>query len=282
VISPQACDDVIQLLSWIPADDKQVVDVQYRPLITVREYCLVPLNIAGRSNLVRNALYLSRTRLYSQDKQDPVERVVELIFQGIGASTASRVTYNFQGQRGEIDVVAYLDSVLFVLECKNSLLPASSFEFRTTLDHVQKGAVQLTRFRELSKEPEFLAHLARQSALPITKVDQIVTCIVTGNRMMSGAIIDGHPVRGLFELGGFLSDGSIGIGGKDVRIIEGNEVTAVDVVNYLLADTVHKRLFDSMVPFDRVFKLGSNQVTVESFALSGEKLAERFGVGSDV
>jgi hypothetical protein len=280
--TPQACADIFQLLSWTPTEGKQVVDLQYRPFITAGEYCLVPINVVGESDLVRNALYLSRTRLHNRDTQDPVEPAVARIFQRIGASTASGITYDFQGERGEIDVLAYLDGILFVIECKNSLRPASPFEFRTTLDHVQKGAAQLTRFCELLKTPEFLAYFANRSAFSITNGTQIVTCIVTGNRMMSGAIIDGHPVRRLYELDGFLSNGGIWILGEYVPIIEGNQVKAADVVNYLLVDTVHKQLFDSMNPHSRVFRLGNIQVTVESFALSGEKLAEAFGIASDI
>jgi hypothetical protein len=282
VVAPQACDDIFQLLSWSPSDGKQVVELQYRPFITAGEYCIVPINVLGTSDLVRNALYLSQTRLHNRDKQDPVERAVERIFQRIGASTASGITYSFQGVQGEIDVLAYLDGILFVVECKNSLSPASPFEFRTTLDHVQKGAAQLTRFRELSKHQQFLTSFANRSALSITDSTQIVTCIVTGNRMMSGAIIDGHPVRGLFELDGFLSKGGVRIFGEYVHIIEGNQIKAADVVNYLLADTVHKRFLDSMIPHSRVFKLGDRQVTIESFVLSGEKLAKAFGIASDI
>lgn len=280
LVAAEPCEDIFQLLRWTPIDDKQIVDLQYRPFITAEGYCLVPLNVAGQSNFIRNALYLSGTRPQEGQIVDPVEKVVELIFQGIGASTASRIVYDFQGQQGEIDVLAYLNGVLFVFECKNSLHPVSPFEFRTTLDHVEKGAAQLTRVCRLSKDHAFLAYLGRRSKLPITESVRIVTCIVTGNRMMSGAVIDGHPVRGLFEFGGFLSTGGIEILGQHVHLVDSERVGADDVVKYLLEDTVHKGLFGSMVPINTVFIFGNTHVSLESYVLSGQKLAETFGIST--
>src|SRR5207302_1914970 len=102
--------------------------------------------------------------------------------------------YEFDGERGEIDCVAVLGDTLSVCECKNTLLPCSAFEQRTMFDHIQKAVTQLDRVKSLWGLDGFKRYLGQKLGRDLSAA-HLRTCVVLSKRLLSGASIQGHPIR---------------------------------------------------------------------------------------
>jgi len=272
LIDGSRVDSLLELLTWRPG---KPFDVQYQPLMWVAGHYMIAPNVLGMSDLIRNSMQLTSARVHADAEQDPAERMLESAFEMAGIRSASGIKYKWNGTAGEIDVVAYGDGILFGFECKNSLLPTSPFELRTTFNHLAKAADQMDRLRNAVRDPVFLQWLEERTGLPCTQATEVVTGIIATNRMFSGGKFRSHPVRGLLEMGNLLLSGEIVVGGRAKRLIQGERATPAEVRDELVNNTLRSELFDLMIPLEVTYTFSGKPVTTVTFALDRLELERR-------
>lgn len=276
VIPRHKVPHVIELLSWKPQSGC-VFDIQYQPLLSLNDIVTVPVSILAVSNIVRNSLQLLRERIHGPKQADPVSDLIEDALKQARWGTKSRLKYAFSGVTGEIDLLSYASSTLFVFESKNSLHPCNMHEIRTSLDHIRRATVQLRRFLTLQNKPGFWQYMSNLTGWPLSTGTILVTCIVTGNRMFTGYRLDGSPVRSVHELVAFVKDGTVNIGDQVRRFWKSDTLTTEDLIAYLQEDLLHRPQFDAMEPVRHQYLFDDFLVYEEAFALDILKAAERLG-----
>ena len=279
-------DGILSLLTFAP-DAKASFDVQYQPIVEVEGRLIFPLGIITRSNLGRNVLQNVRFRFDNEGTIDPVGCLLEDAFKYVNVSVARGVGFNHKGTRGEIDVLAVSDDVIFVFECKNSLLPCNTFELRQSLDHLNKAVQQLSRVRGLLADFAFRDYLQRRLNFPsLTRVERVVTCVVMANRMFSGYRKDGHSVQPIYGLCNMIKTGTtesllkeFELDGKKLsgRMLQqhwrGDHFQTQDLVDYLENDSVCSMFLESMIPRAEEYSIGRQKLVLNTFHLATDQVA---------
>lgn len=270
---------LIELLVWKP-EDSRVFDVQYQPIIREANGYLVPLNLFGGSDLLRNLLQLTRRRLYEDGRNDPLPTGLKQAFLARTACAEVGIVYHGVGEDGEIDVLVLWDGMLFAFECKNSLLPVGPYELRTSYDYIRTANDQLDRFRNAFGSMSFRAALARQlarqtgEAWPIGHDTKLVTCIVMANRMFMGYRLGQNSVRGSYELAGFVQNGTY-VMGEEVRCFwSGPSPCGEDLRMFIKEDTTYQLIWGAMEEYEQEYSFGKCRVSRPTFQLWPRRLAE--------
>lgn len=273
-------EQLLELLSWNPPS-KKIFDVQYHPILCINNWIILPLGILGHSNLPRNVLQSTGYRFDSDSSNDPIGKLMEESIKPISSFFEKDISYSFNGQSGEIDVIAVIDNYLFVFECKNSLHPTSPFELRTSYDYIRKGAKQLTNFRNFWKEQSFKDYLSSKIRFNSSLPSELYTCIITGNRMFSGWREQGHSIRPIYEFRNIVQSGKISaklldlpdktLEGQSFRVWKGNTFNVKDLIEYIEKDSLHQCYFDSMMSIKDENRIGNITITRETYALDVEK-----------
>jgi hypothetical protein len=271
---------VVEFLTWGPGQ-RSVFDIQYQPLLKTGEGWLVPLNVLGSSNIIRNALCLSRRRLHAGAKGDPLAPMITAALHQYTEHVGTTISYSFSETDGEVDVIALFGGFLFAFECKNSLLPASPYEIRTSYDHIVRAARQLSRFAELYRQNEFRDYLAARLRWPIGHDTQLVTCIIVGNRMFPGLRLEGHAVRASYEMANFITTGTIIIAGNEVRLWSGPSFSGEDFRRYIQEDLLHRPAFDAMEDCTEEYVFGESVFRCKTYVLNMVALARQWGLTID-
>lgn len=291
VLPPAKTRTVLALLTRAPGDTR-VFDVMYQPLVRLRDGYAAPVMLLGVADLVRNAFQLASTRPGSGDGPEPMEGLLRQFFRDRGAAAERGVKFAFRGEQGEIDVLALFDGVLFVLECKTSAPPASAFELRTTLGHVDKAVVQLTRLRRLLADPAFRADLTRRVGWEVPPDVPAVTGLVLSNRMLSGIDVGGHPVRSFLELQNVLRTGRVATHAGPAHDLSartevplfasGGPPTGAELREYFeTGAAVYDAVFGAMTPAVERYRYGTVTVEFHTFRLQSPELLAAHGVHAD-
>ena len=255
------------------------VDIQYRPLVPVGDEELwAPPNVFSNSNVLRNPFINSNKRIYNDGKKEPDVEMLRERFKNAGFSVAPTIKYEFAGDEGELDVVAYSKDYIFVLECKNPLLPTSSHELIQSFDHIQKASSQLERFSKHFASDAFRKQIESKAGFRIEGIPKVVTGIVLSNRMFQGYRHDGPPVRGLYEFLHYLEAGDARIGDERRSYWIGDSLTEEDVRIYLEEDNTYVDQWASLSSFYEKYILDEGvEVRVERLALDNRTIAEKHG-----
>lgn len=255
------------------------IDIQYRPILPVGDdEFWIPANVFANSNVYRNPFMNSNKRIYSDGTEEPDVEMLRSTFRDQGFEVAPTVKYQFAGDEGELDVIAYSEDMLFVLECKNSLLPTSSHELIQSFDHVQKAVHQLNRFVGHFADPAFQRLIEKKAGFRFVNHPRIVTGIVLSNRMFQGYKPEGHPVRGLYEFVHFLELGESRIGDESLSFWSGDKLVAEDVRKYLEDDITYTGQWGSLEGFFEEYEFADDfTVRSERLLLNNKLMAEQHG-----
>ena len=256
----------VTFLSWSP-DSARVFDIQYQPLLSLDGIITIPMNILVSSNIIRNSLQLARERIHSGDAHDPLSPEIAALLETAGWPTHIKLSYSFSDSHGELDVITYTGDALFIFECKNILHPCNVYEIRTSFDHIKRASEQLTRFLALWANPAFQRYLSALTGWSFSSELPAFTCIITGNRMFTGYRINRHPVRSVFELRGFVTEGTVQVADQVRRFWKSERITPDDLRSYLMDDILHKPQFDSMKRILHSYHLGDHTVHEEWYVL---------------
>lgn len=291
LIGSEYAASTLALLEADPSSPRY--DLHYSPLLRLREdHYVVPTHVLGDAHLVRNIWQATSTRVHPGAVPDPAELMLRNAIRKSGGHASTGIKYSHNGERGELDVLGVVDEVFLVIEFKRALFPSSVRELRGSRDPMKKGAAQLSRIANAWPDAGFRKALSGKLKSPdwsdadralLIRGAPLYTVVALSNRMFSGWREDGHPVRGVLELGGFLASGIVGIAtlaiehglptrvasaGSDMSLWNGDSLTAEDLHRYLTDDALHRTLFDAMVPADLSVDIGRIRVDQESFALN--------------
>ncbi len=284
VLPADKAKKLIELFTW-NTKEPPVFDIQYQPLIEVVDKgFMIPMNIAGESNVIRSAMQLMKARLYEEGTEDPV---VDLLHHALSKKTKlvkANCNFEFKSQRGEIDVAAVLGDCLFVHECKNSLLPTGAHELRTSWDYIQKADSQLSFVKiNWDENKGFREYLEYLLGFDLSGVKKVQTCAVMSNRMFQGyRTSNGNPVRGLFDLVHLLEEGTAVMGEESHCFWENKEFASNDYVRYLSEDIVYQHQWNAMRPYVRTYNFGGWKVERHTLITEMKKVAEGLGFGKAV
>jgi hypothetical protein len=277
VVGKEKAAKIIDFLTWVP-DDGRVFDIQYQPFVKTQHGYLVPMNILSSSDVIRNSLLLSRLRLYADGVNDPLPGITGASLRSRTNFVAENVKFKYEDYKGEIDVLALIDEQLFIFECKNSLIPCNSYELRTSFDAIQKAATQLDKLIEAFKDQAFTEYISRSIQWYIPFPPKPVTCIVVGNRMFSGYRLNGHAVRGSYELVQFIKEGMVvGSKGDRVSLWTGENFTGEELRKYIVHDSVHKKIFQCMEPYVEKYQFDDKWLHIHSYCLNTYDLYKLLG-----
>jgi len=261
-------DQAQAVLDLLLVDMKEHIDVQYRPLIPAETSILLPVNVFANSNIYRNPLMITRRRLFEDGQVDPLSGGLEKAFGQAGFTARSQVEFSWNGRSGEVDVLVVADEVLLALECKNSLLPTGIHELMTSVDYVRTAADQLGRFRACWQEEGFRKELAANTGLAIPAVAKLVTGIVMANRMLIGYRLDGHAVRGHYELGRFVTEGVVSIGEEAKCFWIGQSPCGEDLRRFFEDDITYEPQWRSMIQTEMLYEFSGCTVKRETLGLN--------------
>jgi len=271
----KTCIESLEEMVVYQGDEEGMFDIQYRPIIATEHYYMIPTNIFAMSNLVRSALYSQGKKVQTSLGDDPVQAILAKALRHRSENVAQGVKRKFAQGEVEVDVLAKLDDVLLVIECKNSFHPCGIHELRTSYDHLARAAEQLARSKAYFQDIDRQTNVFRELHWDDNPAKEVITCIVTGNRMFNGYTISGHPVRQVYELVNLILDGHIIVADEDFKLWKGDTFATQDLLDYINGRSIHDDLFDSMEKADFVYPLDRWSLTMSHFALDPHKFLER-------
>lgn len=264
----EKANELLELLSW---DGQGRLDLQYTPIIKMDEdrYYVVT-DILISSNIIRNSIMLARSKnaLATPDGQnDPLERFCEDSFRDCPYlyGTRANVKYRYHGRDGEIDFLAWSDTRLYIIECKNAIMPASPHEIRATYEHIQKASQQLDLSLEALSSDSVQKTYFSQWKIPRGK-RTIHTCILLGNRIFTVPNGLKHPVRYAYELNMVLTSGIINSSLGQWSCWAGERFSDNDLARFLSDDDPLSRGFiDAMRPYTESFRCQGKHIQLKSY-----------------
>jgi hypothetical protein len=268
---------IVKLLSW-NSEDSRVFDIQYQPFLKGRLGYALPTNVIALSNIVRNSLAVTQERIYGATNDDPLAAGLRDALRAHTDRVGASISFRCGGFHGDIDVIAMIDDVLFVFECKHALLPVNVYEMRTTHDYMVKAGVQLDKIKQALGDEGVRAQCERRLGWEVGDKPDLVSCIVMGNRMFSGFCERGYRVISYQDLTQFIRVGQVTVLEHEVDTRPRGKVTAAALRGFMAGDVFHRRVFESMCESTFEYEYGRNLVQVQTFGLEAFELAKKFKV----
>ncbi|WP_233847948.1 hypothetical protein [Paraburkholderia sp. HD33-4] len=270
-VLPEHVDEVIDALSH-SRESRGFFDIQYRPILEVDGRYVVPMNILGFSNVFRNLLQSTESRIAWPNDKDPVQVMLGDALSAAGFKTCAPLQTKYHGRVLDIDVLAMKGDTLYIFECKNPLHPTGVHELRRSLNYTQEAAGQLDRAIAAFEDTEKRTQLFQRLGWTCPPNLRIATCVMMGNRMFNGWTVGHHPVRSVREAVRMLESGTVSVGGHVYRTRRFRRTSKADLDDYLSVDSFAVQLLRLMAPVRRSYKIGQSSLTFNTFALDMVKL----------
>jgi hypothetical protein len=195
-------DEIEDYLSFLTCDNSEVIDLQYTPFwLLSNGKRIIPSSTIGQSDCVRNTFTLCYRRNIKQFCDTDSRELQSILVDSFSRFTNLTETRRFMGY--EVDFVALVGNTLYLIECKDTLLPTNGFEMRTVVDHLETASEQLKKRHDqirttLNSSPTW-------KGIVLNATTEIVSAIVTRGRLFVGYSGFGYPVRSIHELNQILS-----------------------------------------------------------------------------
>jgi len=270
----------IELLDLFTYEKSNKLDLQYTPLIRASEHLVFSNSVVARSNLIRNVIaysHMANNQIVNDDNGlEPLVAICSKIFDKAGYKVLTNKKYKYKEQKGEIDVVVANEKDVIFIECKSPLPPVNNFEMRASLDHVHKASKQLDLSTSAFSNREFKKMMFKQWG--ISDNDQAIkTCIVFGNRLLSGYKYSNHPIRYIYELDMVLNQGKVSLTRAGIwSIWQNKEFCHDDLLNYLSDKSFVHLKFSSMRKAHIQMFIKGKKVMFETYVLNQLKVLESF------
>lgn len=238
-------EDFLDLVCWDPGMD-YIFDLQYHPILYFEDYFIIPLSVFTHSNSIRNAYASEYKRnnkeLLSDGKVDPLVNALILSLKNAGIECYTQINIGST----DIDVVAVYDKVLFVFECKQSLLPVSIFDLRTTFDYVKKAEKQIDLIKQDFDEGNLIKKIEQKTNTNIGEITNIHGAIILSNRLFNGNTFK-YAVRNIHEVTNMINKGEIRTDKGEFYLWPEKKLTSQFLTDYLsLENEVYDLLFNSL------------------------------------
>ena len=189
-------------------EDNDFLDLQTTPFIRSSDGTYYALfNTLSNSSFMLNALIGKEKRIFDTNLDDPLSATLKTSL--VEHEFECVTDIKFSKPDGDIDLLAVKDNIVFILECKNSILPTSQFQLRTSFDYILKGIDQLTKIKKKFSTDNFIKDMNNRFGLNITKNMKFVYGIITCNRMFYGLQKNGFSVLPIHETLHFINEGTI-------------------------------------------------------------------------
>ncbi|MBJ6727186.1 hypothetical protein [Geomesophilobacter sediminis] len=275
----EACLDADKMNSWIEVmswagEEGKILDLQYTPLIPVVNHYFVLMNVLDSANIIRNVLSSQQKRIFHEGTIDPLSQLLkeELVANGFDVKTD--VKFKYHGHESDIDVLALKDGIVFVFECKNSMLPGNISEIRTSFDYIRKAGKQLGDIDMLESKGGFFKYLFDKIGWFLPPFFTYSQCIITGNRAFYGYCYGKFRVIPVREMHNFLAEGTVVFKDKDVRIRPTGPVTGPILADFIDNNIIHKMTYEATEAVYKNVRFHNANVIAHSFALNFNKLEE--------
>ncbi|KEY59661.1 hypothetical protein [Serratia sp. DD3] len=223
------CREFIEIISFDLSHGNDCVDIQYSPILNIDGEVIFSPTILHNSNLVRSIAFRKKINLSTFNKKD---HMIDAINKAL-VDKGFHVNVDFKFGDDEIDVIAYLDGVLFIFECKNPYHPVSDFELRNTYSHLEKGFSQIEKFKKILKDTNSFKQLLTKARIAPSVVSDIHYGVINANRVLSGLINNHIKTFHANELINFIETGMIMSHGNKINTWKSNEFDVSDLVGYI-------------------------------------------------
>lgn len=258
-------------------ESQNFIDLQYRPFLKVGRTYLLPPSLIAFSNMPRNILVANRLQEKRLQGGDPMQAAVEQALRDSGFKVGVEVTDSKQSKTGDVDLLAYRDGVLYIFECKNAYHPCNPHEMRNSYEHIRKAGKQLTRRQQRFHEAAYQVKIWQSLGWGVPpSMMMIRTAILIANRVFTGVVIDGHPVRQAHEFINVITRGEIRGAEKIYQFWDGDVFSTADLNRYLSTDGLLNDQFASLVPNSPSYGFGSKLLKFDSWIFNLERLVEIF------
>ena len=263
VLPPEKAEKVLDML--VLDESRELVDLQYTPLLKADNYYLVAPTLISRSNLVRNIAFANRLNENRLDGNDPMQSAVSKALRQAGFMVGEDVEDSKRSSTGDTDLVAYRDGALYLFECKNAYHPCNAHEMRNSYDHIIKAGKQLTLRRQKFGETDYREKVWKKLSWTVPAPTVIRTAVLIANRVFTGTNIETHPVRQAHEFINVLVRGEIRGPEGVYRFWDGDALSIADLDRYLGGDVLMCDHFESMEPHNYGFDFGTHELRFESW-----------------
>lgn len=231
-LSQEKCLKIINSISLDMKSKNDFIDLQYSPIVKLNEYLLVLPTIVSASNLIRSIALKNNKHLSVVNGRDYMINNLKESFKNKGFSVC--VDFLFGKDQIEIDLVAYRDNHLFLLECKNPYHPVNDFELRNTYEHIKKAISQIEKFKSIVENKKLFRDFIKniEFQIDINSV-QIHYGIINANRALSGFQNGGIRVFHANELINFLECGKFVCHNVEYNSWRSEQFDVLDLVDYL-------------------------------------------------
>jgi hypothetical protein len=271
-------EEFISEFAW-SLNSNSKLDLQFTPFVKSTDY-YIPMNILISSNLFRNSLFKNKIRPHDTHNTDLISQCICNLLKINFRFVEKEVRFQHSNYHGDFDVIAYIDDIVYVFECKNIITPADLHELRTTYtDNIKKGFTQLEKAKKALADHNFIGYMNERLRWNLPTTPKVVTCLVLGSRMFNGYTYDNHHIRAFHELYNFLKSGKIEINykGKPERINlwSGESIAGADIFNFIEKRILHKPLFDSFIPIYSAVNFKKFNLFFETFEFNEENFIDK-------
>jgi hypothetical protein len=276
--------DFLDILTWEAGIDKYL-DLQYKPIIYIDGYyCLSP-SIITKSNTIRN-IFPSESKsgnLLMKEKNKNYDKLVDKINKtlksiGFQVWTEIPVKFSLKGkEQSDIDILAIKNNFLLVIECKDTINPTDSFEYRTTHNHIIKAKDQILYHLKAIENSSVKSSLKNNFKIDLSEVNKICPLILLSTRRPWGFELEKIAIRNIHEFIAFLTKGKwyYNFGNEkpiELNVWEGEKLKINDIENFLSTNfKPHNFILKAMIAKYLNF---NDKILIKKYALGMEKLAE--------
>lgn len=236
------CREFIEMISFDLSQGNDYVDIQYNPILNIDGEIIFPPTILHKSNLIRSIAFMKKINLSTFNKKDHMIEAIKQALVGKGF----HVKIDFKYGSDEIDVIAFLDGVLFIFECKNPYHPVSDFELRNTYSHLEKGFSQIEKFKKILGDTNSFKQLLTKASIAPSDVNDIHYGVINANRVLSGLVNNNVKTFHANELINFIETGEIISHGNKTNVWEKNGFDVSDLVGYIKGNNVFYNDLDKL------------------------------------
>lgn len=223
------CREFIEMISFDLSLCNDHLDIQYNPILNINGEIILPPTILYKSNLIRSIAFMKKINLSTFNNKD---HMIEAINKAL-VGKKFHVNIDFKYGNDEIDVIAYLDGILFIFECKNPYHPVSDFELRNTYSHLEKGFSQIEKFKKILGNNDSFNQLLKNAKIRPSDVSDIHYGVINANRVLSGLTYNNIKTFHANELINFIESGDIISHGNKINVWKNKEFDVSDLVGYI-------------------------------------------------
>lgn len=252
-------------------------DIQYTPFLPMGGLLCIPVITCAVSNVVRNSIaYMyqqnDKNVFYFDSGKELEQKCSELFckYKNI-FEVRTGLSIEYKKKKSDIDVLAVTDNEIFIIECKNPLLPTDAFSMRSTYDCLEKANKQLNFTKSALSDKEFCDKYFKSIGIECKK-RKVYTCIMLGNRLFTGYRGLEHPVRNIHIFKMLMESGKITFNLLDKtidekRIWRKDVFQKEDLLDFLSEDEsfVKNIMLDAMLPYLKTLRYDKHEIRIKTY-----------------